>query len=212
MHTPDRQHGSRRIAAGCTVALAALVLSPSTVAATDREPASQRVELPEIGLAASFPAEWRVRTPKNTREARVDVSSVDETPVFAWTGIFATAGDGRWSGIDRFEDFPWTFDEHAAFLESWHVSASLYGRSGGYEPVELPAGQAWRIEVHDELKERSSTLYLLEHADDHVLLTCADRLGSEEDWLQIAESIELGPRTARAPDVIAATLDAIHAD
>lgn len=202
----------RHIIALCALGAATLVLPAATVAAADPEPGPQRVELPEIGLAASFPAGWRVRTPMSPRESWFDVSNEDETPVFAWTGIFATAGDGRWCGIDRFEDFPWTFDEHAAFLESWHVSASLYGRSGGYEQVELPAGSAWRIEVHDELKQRSSTIYLLEQAEDHVLLTCADHLGSEEDWLEIAASIELGPRTARAPEVMAATLDAAHAD
>lgn len=212
MITLGRLGRAPRLAASCALASAALVLPPTTAAATDADPDSQRVELAEIGLVASFPAEWRVRTPMSPRESWFDVSTEDETPVFAWTGIFATAGDGRWCGIDRFEDFPWTFDEHAAFLESWHVSASLYGRAGGYEQVELPAGVAWRITVHDELKERSSTIYLLEHEDDHVLLTCADRLGSEEDWLAIAASIELGPRTARAPDVIAATLDAVHAD
>jgi hypothetical protein len=212
MVTIGRLDRPGRIAALCALAAAALVLAPSSVTADDPEPAAQRVELPEIGLAASFPAEWRVRTPMSPRESWFDVSTEDETPIFAWTGIFATAGDGRWCGIDRFEDFPWTFDEHAAFLESWHVSASLYGRAGGYERVELPAGSAWRIEVHDEIKQRSSTIYLLQQADDHVLLTCADHLGSEEDWLEIAASIELGPRTARAPDVIAAALDAAHAD
>jgi hypothetical protein len=196
----------------CGLVLAALTLATTTVAATDDDAPPQRVELPEIGLAASFPPDWRVRTPMSPRESWFDVSADDETPVFAWAGIFATGGDGRWCGIDRFEDFPWTIDEHAAFLERWHVSASLYGRSGGHEPIELPAGPAWRIEVRDELKERSSTLYLLEHADDHVLLTCADALGSEEDWLDIARSIELAPRSARATEVMAATLDAIHAD
>jgi len=212
MVTAGWRHALRHVASRCGLVLAVMAMASTNVAAADDDAVSQRVELPEIGLAASFPPDWRVRTPMSPRESWFDVSADDETPVFAWAGIFATGGDGRWCGIDRFEDFPWTVDEHAAFLERWHVSASLYGRSGGQEPIELPAGPAWRIEVRDELKERSSTLYLLEHADDHVLLTCADDLGSEEDWLDIARSIELAPRTVRAPDVMAATLDAIHAD
>jgi hypothetical protein len=176
------------------------------------EPAFERVEVPEIGLAAAFPADWNVRAPMTPRESWYDVSADDETPVYAWSGIFAIGDAGRWCGLDRFEDFPWTLDEHAAFLEQWHVSASLYGRNGGYEAVELPAGPAWRIDVNDERKERSSRLYLLEHGGDHILLTCSDTLDSTEDWLPIAESIELGPRTVDAPAMIAATLDAIHAD
>jgi hypothetical protein len=136
------------------------------------------------------------------------VSAEDSTPIYAWTAIFATGGDGRWCGIDRYEAFPWTLDEHAAFLERWHVSASLYGRNGGYEAIELPAGPAWRIDVQDELKERTSHLYLLAYEDDHVLLTCTDVLGSEEDWLEVASTIELGPRTLTASEVIAAAVAA----
>lgn len=209
--TGARSHPGRT-ALNLAVMTALLLLSWASVEAGDSEDPSQRVELTEIGLAASFPGGWHVLTPMSPRESWFDVSADDKTPVYAWAGVFATGGDGRWCGLDRFEDFPWTFDEHATFLEQWHVSASLYGRDGGYETVELPAGPAWRIDVLDELKERSSTLYLLEYGNDHVLLTCADQLGTERDWLEIAETIELGPRTARAPEVISATLDAIHAD
>ena len=196
-----------------TLALAllwtALVTAP---AVATEEPTTQRVELPEIGLAAAFPADWSVRAVMTPRESWFDVSAEDQTPVYAWAGFFAIGDEGRWCDLDRFEDFPWPLDEHATFLEHWHVSGSLYGRSGGYEAIELQAGPAWRIDVNDERKGRSSRLFLLEHEDDHILLTCSDALGSPEDWLAIAESIELGPRTASAPTTIAATLDAIHAD
>ena len=206
-------HPARALGATLTLALAtsASAAAEAVPILTD-EPALERVEVPEIGLAAAFPADWNVRAPMTPRESWYDVSADDETPVYAWSGIFALGDEGRWCGLDRFEDFPWTLDEHATFLEQWHVSASLYGRNGGYEAVELPAGPAWRIDVNDERKERSSRLYLLEHGGDHILLTCSDTLGSTEDWLPIAESIELGPRTADAPATIAATLDAIHAD
>ena len=199
----------RRASVGATTA--ALLLAVA-VPAGATEDVTQRVELLEIGLEAAFPAEWSVRALMQPRESWFDVSATDSTPVYAWTAVFATGGEGRWCGIDRYEDFPWTFGEHAAFLERWNVSASLYGRSGGYEAVELASGPAYRIDVNDEIKERASTLYLLEQGDDHILLTCADVLGSTEDWLDIAESITLGPRTAAASEVIAATLDEIHAD
>ena len=73
----------------------------------------------------------------------------------------------------------------------------------------MPAGQAWRIDVNDERKERSSRLYLLEHDGDHILLTCSDTLDSTEDWLPIAESIELMPVDDTA---ILTDLDARWAD
>jgi hypothetical protein len=184
------------------------------VGASAAEPTgeAQHVELPEIGLAATFPPGWRVMTPMSPRESWFDVSAEDQTPVYAWAGVFAIGEGGQCCGIERFEAFPWTLDQHAAFLEQWHVSASLYGRSGGYEAIELPAGRAWRIDVNDEIKKRTSTHFLLEHGRDHVLLTCADELYSEQDWLPIAQSIELGPRLAVAPEAIAAALEAIHAD
>ena len=190
------------------LALAATAALPAAAA----ERALQRIEAPEIGLAAEFPVDWNVRALMMPRESWFDVSVEDTTPVYAWAGFFAIGDEGRWCDLDRFEDFPWTLAEHATFLERWHVSGSLYGRSGGYEAIELQAGPGWRIDVNDERKGRSSRLYLLEHEDDHILLTCSDTLGSTEDWLTIAESIELGPRTASAPTTIAATLDAIHAD
>ena len=188
-----------------------LIALPLATTAAERDedpPLPQRVELPDIGLAASFPAAWRVMTPMMPRASWFDRSVDDVTPVYAWTGVFATAGDGRWCGIDRFEDFPWSLAEHASFLERWHVSASLYGRDGGMEAIELPGGTAYRIDIDDALMGRSSRIYLLEYGTDRVLLTCSDVLGSAEDWLAIAMSLELGPRTASAPDTITAMLDA----
>ena len=204
-----KQNATTRWFIPFALGLLALVALPAAAPATDQP---QRVELPAIGLVAAFPADWNVLTPETPRESWFDVSPEDSTPVYAWTGIFATGGGGRWCGIDRFESFPWPFAEHAAFLEHWHVSGHLYGVSGGYETVDLPSGPAYRIDVDDELKERSLKLYLLEHGGDHILLTCADELGSAEDWQTIAASIELGPRTADALATIDATLDAIHSD
>jgi hypothetical protein len=198
----------RRIIPAALVMLATLALPVG--AHTADEP--QRVELPDIGLVAAFPADWNVLTPMTPRESWFDVSADDRTPVYVWTGIFATGGGGRWCGVDRFEDFPWSFDAHAAFLEHWHVSGHLYGVSGGYETVELPSGTAYRIDVDDELKQRSLKLYLLQYEDDRILITCADELGSEEDWQTIAESVELGPRTVDALETINAALAAIHPD
>lgn len=195
-------------ALGAALALAVMLVLPAAGA----EDKPQRIEAKDIGLAAEFPADWNVRTLMTPRESWYDVSTEDATPIYAWVGFFAIGDEGRWCDLDRFEDFPWTLEEHATFLEHWHVSGSLYGRSGGYEAIELQAGPAWRIDVNDERKGRSSRLYLLEYEADHILLTCRGTLGSPEDWLTIAESIELGPRTASAPTTIAATLDAIHAD
>jgi hypothetical protein len=164
-------------------------------------PETQRVVLPELGISASFPAEWSVFTPLVRRASWFDQSLGDDSPVYAWSTVFATAGDGRWCDIDRYEDFPWSFAEHAAFLERWHVSGSLFGRSGGYATVDLPAGTAYRIELDDRLKGRSSVRYLFEYGADRILLTCTDVLGSTEDWLSIARSVELGPRTILALEV-----------
>jgi len=205
---------ARALVLAVTVALPLAAQSAWSASAADAISPSepQRVELPEIGLAASLPAGWHVLTPLQPRASWYDRGADDDTPVYAWSGIFATGGEGRWCGIDRYEDFPWTLDEHATFLERWNVSGSLNGRTGGYEPVELRAGPAWRIDVDDERKGRSSRLYLLAYDEDQVLLTCADDLGSSEDWLDVAQSIELGPRQLSAQTAIAESLAAAHAD
>jgi hypothetical protein len=209
-HPRDCQ-GARGLAltAASLLTLAAIAPSPAAVVASEE---LQLVELPEIGVTVSFPADWHVMTPMTPRASWFDVSADDATPVYRWAAVFALGDAGRWCDIDRYEDFPWTFEEHAAFLEHWRVSASLYGRSGGYARIVLPSGPAFRVDVNDELKGRNSTLYLFEHGRDHVQLTCSDTLGSEDDWLDIAESIELGPRTVAASEAIATALDAVHAE
>jgi hypothetical protein len=184
--------------------LAALVLASlplvttAKTADTDTRPETHRVVVRGLGIGASFPAEWSVFTPLVRRPSWFDQGADIRTPVYAWSTVFATAGNGRWCDIDRYEDFPWSFAEHAAFLERWHVSGSLFGRSGGYAIVDLPAGTAYRIELDDYLKGRSSVRYLFEHVTDRILLTCTDVLGSTEDWLSIAASVVLGPRMVMA--------------
>ena len=55
------------------------------------------------------------------------------------------------------------------------------GRNGGYEAVELPAGPAWRIDVNDERKERSSRLYLLEGVSRPEAARIAEELHADLD-------------------------------
>lgn len=189
-------------------ALVAITLLPSPLAAaSDVRPTPaastapgepQRIEVADAGISVSFPAGWRVSTTLVRRASWFEQGD-GVTPVYAWSVVFATAGDGRWCDIDRYEDFPWPFDEHAAFLERWHVSGNLYGRDGGSARVVLPAGVAYRIELDDELKGRSSVRYLFEYGADRILLTCTDALGSDEDWREIAASMELGPRSLVVP-------------
>lgn len=184
-----------------SVTLLALA-SPTAVAKEGLvDPALQRVDVAEIGVSASFPADWRVLAPKRARLSWYRQSPEDDTPVYAWTAVFAFSGV-RWCGIDRYEDFPWSLDEHTRFLEHWHVSGNLTGTSGGYEAVELPSGHGYRIDIDNELTGRSTKLYLLAQDHDQVLLTCTDVLGSTEDWREVAESIELAPRTANAIDSV----------
>ncbi len=123
-------------------ALAALpVVATAATSGADTRPETQRVVVVELGISASFPADWTVFTPLVRRTSWFGRGADEGPPVYAWSTVFATAGDGRWCDIDRYEDFPWGFDEHATFLERWHVSGSLFGRSGGYAIVDLPAGR-----------------------------------------------------------------------
>jgi len=154
----------------------------------------QRVEVPEAGLAASFPVDWKVMTPMARRESEFGHRPEDDTPVYVWTTIFATAGDGSWCDIDLYEDFPMSLGEHVSLLEGWLYGSYLYGRTGGSTPLQLPAGDAWRIDMSDESERRSWTMYMVELGSDRYMLTCVQDLGSQQDWLSIADSITLRPR------------------
>lgn len=177
--------------------LLVLGLAQPLVAQSDpagESPGYQRIEVPEAGLAASFPAGWKVMTPMARRESEFGDRPEDGTPVYVWTTIFAMAGDGSWCDIDLFEDFPMSLAEHVTLLEGWLYGGYPFGRTGGSTPLQLPAGDAWRIDMSDESERRSWTMYMVESGSDRYMLTCADELGSREDWLSIAESIELQPR------------------
>lgn len=179
-------------------AIAAGVLPAGSLAAgpsdVGQPPPYQRIDVPEAGLSAAFPADWHVLTPMARRESEFGRRPEDDAPVYVWTTVFATDGESRWCDIDLIEDFPMSLADHAEMLAGWSYGSYLFGRTGSAGSLLLPAGAAHRIDVQDELDQRAWTMVLLEQGTDRYLLTCTHDLGSGEDWQPIAESIVLQPR------------------
>ena len=204
----------RRIAPATVAVL--LALSATPVLASDAETTEQmtdeatpqRVEVPEVGLAYEFPADWSVRTPLGQRVS--EIQRPDGRPVYVTTAIMARATDGSWCDTDVYLDMPAPLEEHAAayaiYLQQIHGDDIPVFVS----EIELPAGAAFYLEVADPARERTWAKYLFDGpvgetgSVDRFLMTCVAPIDAEPFWQPIAESAEVSlpvePEASAAPE------------
>lgn len=159
------------------------------------DPGVQVVEVSEAGFSASFPADWEISIPMARREAELPVAPDATEPAYETTIVWARAADGRWCDVDLYEGTALSLTDHAVWLQQRLASIFEIDRIVESMPVELPAGEAWRIDMDDAVRGRSWVMYLLGSDARQYLLSCADALHSEEDWLSVAESIVLQTAT-----------------
>jgi hypothetical protein len=154
---------------------------------------TQRVEVPEAGIAMSFPADWTIRIPMSGRVSDVPANPDATEPACETTLIWALGDDGRWCDVDMYEGTGLTLEEHAAWLQAKLQAVFKVDRFLATTSVELPFGTAIRIDMDDAVRDRTWRMYLFERGAEHYLLSCADQLHSEDDWMSVAETIELLP-------------------
>ena len=163
---------------------------PSTeVAATTSvppEPASQRVVVPEVGFAVSFPRDWAV----DARTVPFSEDSVLPGPDVE-ASIFVNAYvPGR---LDGCRVSLWrSVDMTPEGLAEWQ--AGLANSPIPVTPVSLPAGDAYRIDSNAEAAgEPGSAAYVLGLRGDILQLTCLSEDPPEDRWLSVAASLEVVP-------------------
>jgi hypothetical protein len=202
----------RRMAPVLAAAVLTLTAVPA-LAADEEEPmagdaAVQHIDVPEVGYALDFPADWTVRTPTAPRIS--EIQHPDGEPVYVTTAIMANVSDGRWCDTDVYLDMPAPLGEHAAayaiYLEQVHGA----GIPVTVREVELPVGQAFNLEVVNEERERVWVKYLFDGpvaedgTVDRFLLTCVAPIDAEPYWGAIAESVEVyepvEPQASAAPE------------
>ncbi len=151
----------------------------------------QRVEVPEAGIAVSFPADWDVEVKMEPQEVALPPGYEDAPPATEWSVVYAPMPEAAgWCSLVMFTDMPMPFEEWADGLIP-SSDAKAEGRPVSVDTVQLPIGEA--IRIHDEYVENEyifSTLYLFETGGSYYWLGCAQGTPAEDYWLSIAETLE----------------------
>jgi hypothetical protein len=149
-------------------------------------PPSQRIVVPGVGLAVSFPHDWAV----DVRTVPFSGDSVLPAPDVEASILVNAYVPGSLDGcrVSLWRSADMAPDE----LAEWQ--AGLAGPPVPVTPASLPAGDGYRIDLSTEMAgEPDSAAYVLGLRDDILQLTCLSRDPPEDRWLSIAASLEVVP-------------------
>lgn len=194
----------RRIATACLVA-GLLPTAGMPVAAQDEDlrmgddPAYfERIEVPEAGVAVSFPADWAVT---------VEMEYGQREPGDPYSGYWSVV-----RGSDDASDSSCSLDwelypgpsmlEVAGYGEELLESGDLDDESldlPSYDvsALELPAGAAVRMLADEPFSGDHFATYEIDHGGTRYVLLCFAETPPPDEWLDIAETIELLPAEER---------------
>ena len=179
-----------------SLVVSALVLSAVGVAAAQDEelrmgdwPAYfERVEVPEAGIAVSFPPDWEVDI-----EMEYDLIDPDDPGSGYWSVLFASDGAGSWCGLARYLRKVGPVAGFAEFMADEVSSGSGAQTSVEVTPLELTVGEAYRVDEHDPAVGEYDSTYLFDSDAARYVLTCTAEEREPRDWLDIAEALEWLP-------------------
>ena len=164
----------------------------------------ERVEVPEAGIAVSFPPEWNVEI--EMREGELASDDPAEPPTRYWDVLYASAEDSAWCSVAMYEqmagDLAGLADRLAdKFVEDYGGAATTVVTS-----LELAVGDAYRIAVSDPDTARRTTVYLFDSDPVLYYLSCMTDIADEAipddivdtvEWL--AERVEPEPAPIETP-------------
>lgn len=181
----------RSVVAGLVVGLVMAASMP--LAAQQDEVASQRLEIPEAGMAIDFPADWSIDVEMLEREDwGLSERFEDAAPLVFWSVLYASLSGWPWCDVSWYPEHPMSLAEHATEYELLMTpTSSEVERPIEVTPVTLPAAEAYRFVIYNEASDDYTTTYLLESDAAHYFLQCVDSERAADDWLVLAESIEL---------------------
>lgn len=159
--------------------------------------AGQRVEVPGTVIALTFPSDWRI-------ESQDEVGEVALPDEYAWAAPLMKrqqlrAYSGGLAGCLTFSyDAAIPLDELVDLMAA-RLDAPDEGWTAAAIPDRLPAGDAFRLDVVNEAEQVYYTSYFLEAGGSHHELMCLDGAPAEDDWLSLAETIEVIDAPPPAP-------------
>ena len=181
-------------------ACALLLMSSAALAEDDATDTTQRVEVPEAGVAITFPAAWSVDIEMRQREDWGFVVEDDDEPLAFWKVVYASDGGRPWCDLTWYPTHPMSVEEHASLQEE--LMTPTYAdveRPIEAAAVTLPAADARRLVIFNEPTDDWTTIHLLDLAEGRYLLQCVDDRRADDDWLGLAESLEDLAATAPQP-------------
>ena len=166
----------------------------------------ERVEVPEAGIAISFPSHWSIKMKMERELSDLPPEVPAGGPARLWDVLIATSGwDFTSCFVMWFEDMPMSLEEHAGAIAERTDDDSDWATEVAH--IRLAAGDA--IQVDQRVSDEAVFVngYLLESGSDHYYLQCVDMAPFEDSYRFIAESIELmgaEPSDEPGPDVASA--------
>lgn len=168
-----------------------LVSSAPAIAQDEVEPGYQRVEVPEAALAVALPADWAVDIELDEREDfYLSERFPEAAPVTFWKVLYASGSGRPWCDVTWYPAHPMPLQEQALLFEQLMTPSSDVERTIEVEPVELPAGAAYRFVIYNQPTADYQTVYLLDASPSRYALECVADERVEGDWLEIARTLE----------------------
>jgi len=168
---------------------AAMAQSAST--GTDQD--LVRVEVPEAGIALSFPSDLDVEVLMEREDVELPPELAGSEPAYVWTTVVGLDEDGYGCIVSMYEANPLSIEEHVDWIARGFADEPEFGGTVESAPVVLPAGDATRIDLDGTASGFFGTGYLFELDGVRYQLKCAAEARTQDDWLAIAETIESIP-------------------
>jgi hypothetical protein len=162
----------------------------------------QRFEVPEAGIAVSFPPDWRVDIELERGELALD--DPEAPGIEYWMVLYGEGPDGAWCDIARYLYQPAPLADQAEDLAATFREERGEDAQVSVTPVELAVGDAVRVQVDDPSEDDATSMLLFDSSSDRYYLSC--RTGSLEDDAPATIARTLAwtsaDQTSPAPDAI----------
>jgi hypothetical protein len=152
---------------------------------------TQRIDVPEAGVAISFPADWDVEV-----ELEYDENVPGDPETGYWRVLYAYSGDEGWCELTRNLHPVGELDGLATVVADNLVEAYGGPTTSQTSAVELAAGDAWLVDVRGPESAGFVAAYLVDAPPDHLdqpsrfTLLCQSDVRVPGDWLDVADSLE----------------------
>ena len=167
---------------------------------TDGTTERQVVEVPEAGIAVSFPAAWTVEIEMIEKE--LASTDPEQAPISYLNVLYAERGDGSWCQLQRNE---WAGGDLLAFADTVvknYLAEHSDDATADVSSIELAVGDGARVELFDPAERQALLYYIFESEAALYNLACMgvaadvpvmDEIAETLAWTEPADGPPSGP-------------------